>query len=337
MKKNKLIVIISAICCVVIAGVVMAIALKPNKHEHGDLGNARVYHVLNDEIYYTRTYQDGCVKRFNTEATFEEVLMASSAVDSVRLEEDVVLNKEVVIKSFVTKDGLPQGIELNINLDLNNHTLSTNVESVVNNSVFTLNSNYGTINLNVENGKLYSQDLLSVFKFINNGRTDENVELNITNVECTVVGSEATPLFAHNNASAIKVNGLNSKFISKIANNGISGYGVGAYINSASQFNFNNCYFEGGDAIYVKHGQVNLTSCKLVSDGLDKKYEESSETFCAVGACVVGDTYTSSNGSTEFEINIIDCEMIGNTSSAMIYIAGTAEEGQTVNLIQILA
>lgn len=325
MKKNKLKLIIGIVVCVVLAGVVTSIALLTPNHKH-NLGSAKTYHIANDGIYYTRLCKDGCVKRFETKASFEDVLTTVSSQDNIILDEDIVLENEIKLKSFVAEGQGIKGVTLNINLDLNNYGLITNVEQTENNSMFMLNASYGKINFNVKNGKLYSQDLTYLFRFANNTQLQDSIVLSFNNVECKVVGDEATPIFAHNESSSIKVNAINSKFIAEKSTAENADYGVGVFINSKSEFNFNNCYFEGGDAVYVKQGTVNLTDCTLVNVGLAKRVERvSEELFYAMGTCLA----TESNMQTQFDIVIENCNMIGNSSSTMIYVAQTSIDGST--------
>lgn len=328
MKKNKLKLVIGIASCLVLASIVVAIVLLQPKHKH-TLGEVKTYHITNDGVYYTRSCNDGYTERFETDASFDEVLAISNEEVNIVLDENITLNHELTLKSIALENGNPKGINLNINLDLNNYTLQTAVDTVENNSIFMLNANYGTINLNIKNGKIYSQDLLYIFRFVNSDNLDENIKLKLNDVECKVIGSKATPLFAHNESSGIIVNATNSKFISKKSTEEASDYGVGAFVNSESEFNFNNCYFEGGDAVYVKQGIVNLIECELVNAGLDKRFEQVNEKFTAIGTCLATETYTTADGATQFEITITDCKMIGNNSNIMVYVAQTAEEELT--------
>ena len=107
---------------------------------------------------------------------------------------------------------------------------------------------------------------------------------------------------------------------------------MGAFINTNSEFNFTNCYLQGGDAIYVKHGTVNLNGCKLVNVGLANRFETTSDKFFAIGSCLATDSYRNSEGQTEFDITVTDCEMVGNESSTMIYVAQTAEAGLAASI-----
>lgn len=325
MKKNKIKLIIGIVVCVILAGAVVSIALLNSGHKH-DLGTAKTYHIANDSIYYTRVCKDGCIERFETQASFEDVLSTASSQDTIILDEDIMLENELQLNSFSTNGQGIKSVTLNINLDLNNHTLTTDVEDLSKNSMFTLNANYGKINFNVKNGRMYSQDLSYIFRFVSNAQTQDSISLNFDNVECKVVGSKATPIFAHNESSSIKVNAINSRFVAEKSTEANADYGVGVFINSESEFNFNNCYFEGGDAVYVKQGDVKLTDCTLVNTGLAKRGERvSEELFYAMGTCLA----TESNIQTQFDIVIEGCTMIGNSSSTMIYVAQTSIDGST--------
>ena len=110
-------------------------------------------------------------------------------------------------------------------------------------------------------------------------------------------------------------------------------YGVGVFVNSESEFNFNNCYFEGADAVYVKHGTVNLTGCTLSNVELAYRGEQANETaFSAIGTCLATESYTTSEGMTKFTITITDCSMIRVNSSHMMYVAQTGETGQILSI-----
>ncbi|MBO5910178.1 MAG: hypothetical protein J6Q15_01575 [Clostridia bacterium] len=325
MKKKRLILIVCSCLCVVFAGVVMAIAISYTSPQHRHvLGKNKTYHICNDHIYYTRVCQDGCDVAFETKATLTDVFTSVTEEDDIILDEDVSLTEELFIKSFVGTGNDVKDLELNINLDLNNFTLSINVDETENDTMFMFNANRGKINFNISNGKISSQDTSYIFRFKNTTRSGDNIKLNIDNVECLVSGIKATPLFAHDCVN-IEVNANNSKFISNTTTSNTGDYGVGVFINSDSQFNFTNCYFEGGDAVYVKDGTVNLTGCKLVNEGLVQHPTQGVETlFSAVGACLTADSHTTSKDITTFIITIKDCEMESRSSYKMIYVIETA-------------
>lgn len=329
MKRSRLMMTISAVVCTVLAIVVVGIAFNQPKHKH-KFSDARIYHITNDGVYYTRECKSGHIERFNTQATLGDVMNTATASDSIILDEDIVVKEEIGLRSFTIKDGVPKDITLNINLNLNNHKITTEVDEAHNNSLFTLNANYGQINFDIKNGSLYSEDLLYLFRFLSNRDSEDCINLNIDSVECVVKGDKATPLFAHNESANINVNASYSKFVSQKSSDETSDYGVGVFINSESEFNFSNCYFEGGDAVYVKNGTVSLSGCELVNEALAQRAgaeQQNNETFFAIGSCLATESYNTSEGATEFDITIIDCVMTGNYSSTMIYIANTAEEG----------
>ena len=327
MKKNRLVLIISSCMCVVLAGIVMAIAFlhTPYTHKH-KLGEAKTYHVHNDGIYYTRLCQDGCEVAFETKASLNDVMSTVTAEDKIVLDEDVTLTEEVLIKSFSGAGDDLQELELNINFDLNNFTLSTNIDTTQNDSLFMFNANRGKVVLNVKNGKIESQDVSYIFRFKNNRISGENIEVNIDNLECEVTGIQATPLFA-SECMKMKLNANNSKFVSCNSGTYKGDYGVGVFINSDSEFNFNKCYFEGGDAVYVKSGIVNLNGCHLVNAGLASHTSQSVDTFSAVGACLVADNYATKRAISQYAITIENCSMESRASFKMIYVIESGDKG----------
>ena len=332
MKNKKLTLVISAIVCMVLAVAVMIVAFTAPDHKH-NLGEAKTYHLTNKGIYYTRDCDDGCSVKFETEMLLADVFTTSTEIDTIMLDENVVLKEEVVVKSFITKDELPFSLNLNINLDLNEHTLTTDIDDVENNSVFMLNANYGKINFNIKNGKIETEDLSYVFRFSTPSDAQDTICLNTNNVEYKVTGHKATPIYAHNECAGITVNANNSKFIARKGGKLADDYGVGVFINSESEFNFTDCYFEGADAIHVKHGTVNLTGCELVNIELAQRSEQATDpSFTAIGSCLAAETYTTSTGMTKFTITITDCSMVGNYSSIMIYVAQTGEMGQPISI-----
>lgn len=326
MKKKRIILSICACVCIVLSGIVVAIAFSHTtpKHEHV-LSESKTYHICDDHIYYTRMCQDGCEVTFETKATLNDVISTVSEDDNIVLDEDVKLTEELVIKSFAGQGNSVQDLELNINLDLNNCTLSSDVADKQNNAMFMFNANRGEIAFNIKNGKITSKDLSYIFKFKNNKFVGDNIKINIEDVECTTVGVQSTPLFAHD-CYNMEVNASNCKFISQNTNTYSGDYGVGAFINSDSKFNFDNCYFEGGDAVYVKSGTVNLTGCKLVNVGLVEHPSQSVDTFSAVGSCLAVDSHATSSGFSKFAITIVGCSMESKSSFKMIYVIETASE-----------
>lgn len=330
MKKNRFILIVCACMCVVLSGVVLAIAFwQTPVHKH-KLGEARTYHVYNDHVYYTRQCQkDDHQERFNMNATFIDIINNIKSIDKIVLEENIILNSEITLKSYQTNTVIPQGINLRVNIDLNDKLLSTNyVLTKQNNSMFMLDSTYGSIEFNVKNGSIYSQGLSYIFNF----KTREgNVKLNIENVECKVLGVKATPIYAHN--ANVKINASGSKFISNTTTNDRDDFGVGVFINSDNIFSFDECCFEGGDAVYVRQGTINLTDCILQNKGLmagTVQSIKSDDNFAAVGSCLATESYTSNTGTSKFVVNILGCKMYAQTngnSDRVIYVFRTASSG----------
>ena len=115
MNKKKLGMFISIAVCAVLIVTVLCITFLQPEHKHS-LSNARVYHISNSEVYYTRSCKDGYSKKFETNATFAEIMSTATSNDTIVLDEDIVLNDEITLKSFVVKNNLPQGVKLNINL-----------------------------------------------------------------------------------------------------------------------------------------------------------------------------------------------------------------------------
>ena len=312
--------------CVLLAAIVMAIAFSYSapKHQHV-LGENKTYHICNDRIYYTRLCQDGCVVPFETKATLTDVFSIVTADESIVLDEDIVLTEEMTIKTYVGQGRDVTNLELNINLDLNNFTISSHVVSKSNDSLFMFNANRGKVNFNIKNGKLYTEDLSYIFRFKNNKYSGKNIKINIEDVECTAKGINSTPIFAHDCAN-IELNAKGCKFVSQNSGTQRGDYGVGVFINSDSQFKFEDCYFEGGDAVYVKSGTVDLTGCKLVNSGLVSVASQGVDTFSAVGACLTADNHTTASGTTQFAITIKDCYMESKTSYKTISVITTSNQ-----------
>ncbi|MFQ6723836.1 MAG: hypothetical protein ACLRFE_00695 [Clostridia bacterium] len=330
-SKKRPVLIVCSFLCLILMGVVVAIAFtyKPPKHQHV-LGEDRVYHITTNTIHYTRTCQDGCQVPFKTRATFTDVLMSLTPNDKVVLDEDVYLKETVFIKTFSGAGEDVQTLDIDIDLDLNNHTLTANNLSSEHNSIFMFNSNLGSVNLNVKNGKIVANGLSHIFRFKNTRDSGENIILNIDNVECVSNAIKSAPLYVHEVYNA-EINAVDSKFISTNTSNNDCDYGVGVFVNNNNLCDFNNCYFEGGDAVHVKSGTVNLTDCHLVNSGLVSNPGQSVKDFSAVGACLTVNSHTTSGGTTEFNITIKRCFMEALNSVKMIYEVQTAEESKAVS------
>lgn len=326
MKKNKLILMICSLLCVVLSIGVISVAVfhKEPKHKHV-LNDAKTYHICNDHVYYTRQCHDGCEVIFETKATFADAVMGVTKDDKIVLDEDVVLNQEVFVQSFVGSGANTEDLELTINIDLNNYTLSNYVADKEYDSMFMFSANRGKINFNIQNGKINTAYSSYIFKFKNTKYSGENIVLNINNVECETSGIQTSPIFA-SNAYNMVINATDCKFKSNTTGKQNGDFGVGAFINSDSVFNFNNCYFEGGDGLYVRRGKVNLLGCTLVNEGLVAHDSQSTDKFSAVGACLVADSHNTINGVSEFSIIIQNCSMQGNASFKMIYVIETKSQ-----------
>lgn len=339
LNKRKLSLMICACACVLLAVVVLVIAFTYNrpKHDHA-LGEEKTYHIYADQIKCTQRYADGCQVELDTEMSLTELLMGATKTDRLVLEEDIMLTERLNINAFINSvdpQQDPQLLNLNINLDLNGFTLSADIDPIdgdlesvdrfKNNSMFKFNANRGSLNLTVSNGKLVSQNALCIFVFENHS-VSEKINVTLDNVQCEVSGIKATPLFM-GACENIEFNAINSRFISRTTGTQSGDYGVGAFIDSEGEFDFKNCYFEGGDALYVRGGTVGLDSCELVNVGLaDHSVQGVEAVFYAVGSCLTADSHTTADGRRTFEITIKDCEMISNHSSKMISIKESISE-----------
>lgn len=332
-KRKRIILIICACVCAVLAGAVLFTGLWQPKHSH-NLGDARTYHICNDSVYYTRTCNSGCQVKFDTKASFSEVISSVREQDNIVLDEDIELTEELVVKSIVGQGEQAQGIELKINLDLNNHTITTAIDEKTNDSMFMINANMGSVEFNIKNGKLTTDDLLYIFRFKNTRYVGENITINIKDVDCTTTGVQTTPLFVHNECYNIKINATDSKFISKPISNDKGKYGVGAFINSDSVLNFEGCYFEGGDGVYVRSGDIEFRDCRLVNSGLVAHTIQNVEKFSAVGAAFVVDNHATNAGISNFQVDIINCSMECLSSFKTIYVIETAEDGAQMGVNQ---
>ncbi|MBQ3502229.1 MAG: hypothetical protein IJA72_01005, partial [Clostridia bacterium] len=311
---------------------VIAVAHPHQKHEH-TLGEARVYHVSQDGIYYTRQCNDNYSENFTTQASLLDIMKTMSSQDKIVLTEDIVLDESLTISSVVLGENGPVGLNLNVNIDLNNHQITSNIADDVDGAMFKLSANYGTIKFNIKNGKIYSEDFKYIFDFQNDttvSSVNKNISLNIDNVECVVKGNNTTPLYANSTAHGIEVNAVNSKFIAQQSTT-TDDNTVGVFINSAnSRFNFTGCDFEGADGVYVKQGRVNLNKCNLNSTlSTRRTLQETENPFFAIGATLLAESYNSSTGCTQFNVVITDCVATANSYTA-IYLIQTNEEGHDV-------
>ncbi len=332
MKKNKWILIVSAIVCCVLAITVIAIASNKPEHKHA-LGESITYHVGVDSVYYTRQCTDGYTERFETEIGFQDVLLIATENDNIVLEEDLELTQIVRVNSFIVVDGQPQGRDIYINLDLNGHTISSNINQSTNTesikSMFILNAPYGKIDFKAQNGKLISEDLSYIINFSNNSTSGENLHVDLNNVECKVTGENAAPLFVNNTNHNSKFKATDCQFIASKSTTSSTNTGVGAFINANSEFTFTNCEFEGGDGMYVKAGKVTLDGCKLISK--QRVWQSGAETvsskFSPLGSALTAESYHQNSGYSKFEITLTNCQLQSINSSKMIYTAQTADAG----------
>ena len=85
--------------------------------------------------------------------------------------------------TFPSASSVSVGFEynLNINLNLNGHTISTDIDNIEYDSMFRINVNLGSINLNISNGKLISHDTSYIFRFKNNKNSGQNINVKISN------------------------------------------------------------------------------------------------------------------------------------------------------------
>lgn len=339
MKRSKLFLIVASCLCVALAitaGIVALAYIMP-KHQHV-LGEAKTYHINNNGVYYTRLCKKGCTVKFNSEASLLDVMMVMGENESIILDEDVTLRDEIYVQTYIQRQDEDNGqpyneeLDLNVNINLNGHTLNINTITKQYNSLFMINANAGSINLNISNGKISSLTTKYLFRFKNNSYVDENIKVNLNNVDCSVSGIKATPLYM-TECDGIELNATNCRFVSSRASNQDGDYGVGAFINSQSVFNFDNCYFEGGDGLYVKQGTVNLSRCTLVNSGLAHFETQGTEKeFSAIGSALTADSHTTSAGRTIFKITINDCLLDSKEGYKTIYITETKDAGLTAGV-----
>lgn len=313
-KKWIFIAAISVVC--ILLTVVFSVLIFQLRHKH-QLGDAKVYHIYNDHIYYTRQcVKDGHTQSFETDTTFAEVLEGVGAEDKIIVEEDILSAEIFKIKSFAPQLEV-RSKDVVINIDLNNKKIS---------SAFELIATYGTIKFNISNGTI-NTSYRHAFKL--EGELGK-IEVNINDVDCYSTGYKTSPLYVEN-VKEVSVNALDSKFVAKKDTDGGYNYGVGAFLNGVGDFNFENCLFEGGDGLHVKNGDVSLIGCNLVNNGLiSQDYQSVSSGFSAVGASLAAHCYTDVEGTTDFKITVEDCVMTTNTSNTVMRVYKVAESGYDV-------
>ena len=283
------------------------------RHKH-QLSEARVYHIYNDRVYYTRQcVKDKHIQSFETDKTFADVVESLSNDDQIVMEEDFEVPG---IFEIATTPNQSEGLEDNviININLNNKKIC---------SMFELNIDGGNVKFNISNGVVDSTCINAIKVSGQNG----NVELNITNVECYSVGDKNASLYIEG-SNQVLVNANNSKFISKNTSSSYHNYGVGVFINNEGEFLFNNCTLEGGDGLHVRQGNISLTDCSLINTGLiAQDYQSLCSGFYAVGASLVAHCYTENAQTTAFKITVDNCVMITNNSNRVIYVYKVASLG----------
>ena len=307
-------ILITGICIsFVLITTVLSVLVFQLRHKH-QLGDAKVYHIYNDHISYTRQcIKDGYTQSFESEATFAEVIANLGSGDKIVVEEDIVSSQIFKIDSS-SAQGSVIGKDVVVDIDLNNKKI---------NSMFDLNASYGDIKFNISNGTINSTYLNTIKASGVHG----SIEININNVKCLSVGAKNAPLYIEN-AYKISVNAIDSKFISQNNPFPYSDYGVGVFINNEGNFTFENCLMEGGDGLHVRNGSVSLKSCSLVNTGLvTQAYQSVSTGFSAVGASLAAHCYTSDVGTTNFEITVENCVMLTNNSNRVIYVYRVAKSG----------
>lgn len=315
--RKKWIWIACASVAVVMISVALGVLIYHISHKH-KLGDAKVYHIYNDHITYTRQcVKDKHTQSFTTDKTFAEIIANLSGNDKIVVEEDI--SKAEVFRITPTLSQTESaGNDIEINIDLNNKKIR---------SMFELNATYGNIKFNISNGII---DSTSANAIKISGQTDK-VEVNISNVECYSTGYKNAALYVEY-VNAVEVNASNSKFISKNDGSIYDMYGVGVFINNKGNFRFENCILEGGDGIHVRQGTVSLKGCDLINSGLiARDYQSVSSGFNAVGASLAAHCYTSAAGTTKFEITVENCAMVTNNSNRVIYVYKTAQAGYGEN------
>lgn len=305
---------ITGICVgFVLITAVLSVMIFQLRHKH-DLGETKEYHIYNDRIYYTRQcIKDSHTQRFETDATFAEVLGNLGSGDRVVIEEHITTSEIFKIKSTASQ---PENLQNDvvINIDLNNKEIY---------SMFELDASYGTIKFNISNGRIKSNYKNAIKASGENGE----IEISIKNVECSSNGAKNTPLYIED-VNKVTVNAWDSKFISQ--NNSLQpgDYGVGVFINNSGDFQFENCVLEGGDGIHVRQGNISLKGCDLINTGLTvQDYQSVDKGFSAVGASLTAHCYTWGAKISNFEITVEDCVMITNNSNRVMYIYKVAKDG----------
>ena len=118
-------ILITGICIsFVLITTVLSVLVFQLRHKH-QLGDAKVYHIYNDHISYTRQcIKDGYTQSFESEATFAEVIANLGSDDKIVVEEDIVSSQIFKIDSS-SAQGSVIGKDVVVDIDLNNKKICT--------------------------------------------------------------------------------------------------------------------------------------------------------------------------------------------------------------------
>lgn len=335
MKNKKWILILSAVVCFVLAGIAIAVGVN-NVHTHS-VAEVREYHIGGDRVYYTQYCKCGEYdESTNIDLTEDEVFTSLTAQDKIVLDGNVCLNNAVKITGFNKNLSEPEPLNTVVNIDLRGYSLTTSQESGdENNSLFDLNARYGKISLNIQNGKLNAGTLKYVFKFATGQDSVEAVKLQLTNVECNVEGEGSASIYASQDLINGKIVANNCKFLATNS----AGYNCfGVVIDSESDFEFNNCYFEGGDSVYIRRGNVTLNSCDLINkisyerEGNVDGNVSLSNKISATGNCLILDTNINEESvCSKYNVKLNNCYFDANSGNGNVLII----RGSTANAYDV--
>ena len=331
--KNKIIIVIVALSVMMFGCVVIGVANSLNTPKHVEAG--KIFHVSQEKCYYVQNCAHCNTVQHDTDMDFIQILQNVEKCDKIILDEDIYVANIILDDNFVSETKN----QIDINLDLNNYSITSNANKDEGISLFDIQANNYSVNLNIENGSLYANKLLYVFNFTNSN--NKTIHLNLNNVTSKTIGNNTTPLFAHNTSENIVVNATNCEFIAEKSAS-VETKNTGAFINSESEFNFNNCTFEGGDGVYVKQGKINFVGCTLINNNLGKQGDTlvKSDTFISAGRCLVADSYNYTQDeqilTTKFNITIDKCIFIAKTSNVAVIIdannEGKFNENSIINI-----
>lgn len=324
MKNKKWILILSAVVCFVLAGIAIAVGVN-NVHTHS-VAEAREYHIGGDRVYYTQYCKCGEYdETTNIDLTEDEVFTSLTSQDKIVLDGNVCLNKAVKLTGFNQNLSEPEPLNTVVNIDLRGYSLTTSQDdSEEEVSLFDLNARYGKISLNIQNGKLNAGTLKYVFKFATSQGSVEAVKLQLSNVECYAEGDGSATIYASQDLINGKIVANNCKFLTT---NSIGYNCFGVVIDSESEFEFNNCYFEGGDSVYIRRGNVVLNNCDLINKTL---YERTgnidgnvslSNKISATGNCLTLDTNIDEEGAcSKYNVKLNNCYFDANEGNGKVLI-----------------